>query len=123
LERGGRESIVPAGAFCLTKRGKGLGTPFSEDASTEFQNALARFDFANGGSESVQTIIKESNVYDAVTLWHLLSRVPKMEREKVFDALVSFVKLPNGTTREGVLRLDKKMLDDWWEEVENLWFG
>jgi len=122
LERGGRESIVPAGAFCLTKRGKGLGTPFSEDASTEFQNALFKFDFENG-SESVQTIIKESNVYDALTLWHLLSRVPKTEREKVFDALDSFVKLPKGATREGVLRLDKKMLDLWWKEVENLWFG
>jgi hypothetical protein len=71
----------------------------------------------------VQTIIKESDVYDALTLWHLLSRVPKTEREKVFDALVSFVELPKGATREGVLRLDKKMLDDWWQEVENLWFG
>jgi len=121
LERGGRESIVPAGAFCLTKRGKGLGTPFSEDASAEFQNALFKFDFENS-SESVQTIIKESNVYDALTLWHLLSRVPKTEREKVFDALVSFVKLPKDATREGVLRLDEKMLDRWWEEVENLWF-
>ena len=122
FERGGRESIVPAGAFCLTKRGKGLGTPFSDAASTEFQNALFKFDFENG-SESVRTIIKESNVYDALTLWHLLSRVPKTEREKVFDALDSFVKLPKGATREGVLRLDKKMLDLWWKEVENLWFG
>lgn len=122
LERGGRESIVPAGAVCLTKRGKGLGTPFSEDASTKFQNALFKFDFENG-SKSVQIIIKESNVYDALTLWHLLSRVSKTEREKVFDRLVSYVKLPNGATREGILRLDKKMLDRWWKEVENLWFG
>ncbi len=123
LERDGRESIVPAGAICFTKRGKGLGTPFSDDASTEFQNALFNFDFTNGGSQSVQTIIKESNVYDALTLWHLLSRVPKTERVKVFDRLVSFVKLPKGATREGILRLDEKMLDRWWKEVENLWFG
>ena len=32
LETGGRESIVPAGAICYTRKGKGLGTPFSEDA-------------------------------------------------------------------------------------------
>jgi hypothetical protein len=123
LEDGGRESIVPAGAICFTRRGKGLGTPFSDDASAEFQNALARFDFQNGGSSSLQTIIKESNVYDAVTLWHLLSRTQKTEREKVFDALASFVKLPEGATREGVLLLDKKMLDAWWTEIENVWFG
>ncbi len=87
LERGGRESIVPAGAVCLTKKGKGLGTPFSVDASAEFQKAIFKFDFESGGSDSVQTVLKESNVYDAITLWPLLSRVPKTEREKVFDKL------------------------------------
>ncbi len=30
LEKGGRESIVPAGAIALTKKGKGIGTPFAE---------------------------------------------------------------------------------------------
>ncbi|MBA2736401.1 MAG: FecR domain-containing protein, partial [Pyrinomonadaceae bacterium] len=89
LERDGRESIVPAGAICLTKKGRGLGTPFSGDSSIGFQNALFRFDFANGGSESLQTIIKESNFYDALTLWHLLSRTQKAERGKVFDALAA----------------------------------
>lgn len=123
LERDGRESIVPAGATCLTKKGKGLGTPFSEDASVNFQNALFKFDFENSGSEAVKTIVKEANVYDAITLWHLLSRTRAAEREKVFDALHSFVKLPKGANREGVLKLDKKMLDDWWREIETVWFG
>lgn len=123
LERNGRESIVPAGAVCLTKKGKGLGTPFSRESSAELQNALFNFDFQNGGGDSVRTIVKESNVYDALTLWHLLSRTRGNERERVFDRLVSFVKLPAGATKKGVLRLDKKMLDVWWTEIENLWFG
>ena len=122
LERDGRESIVPAGAVCLTKKGKGLGTPFSDDSSTELQNALFKFDFENGGSQSLQTIIKESGLYDALTLWHLLWRVPQNERGKVFDALASHVKPPVSVTREGILRLDKKMLDAWWLEIENVWF-
>lgn len=122
LERGGRESIVPAGAICFTRRGKGLGTPFSDDASLEFQKAIRRFDFENGGSASLQTIIKESGLYDSLTLWHLLARVPKNDREKVFDALAGYVKPPADATREGILRLDKKMLDGWWKEIENVWF-
>jgi len=122
LERDGRESIVPAGAMCLTKKGKGLGTPFSDDASAEFQKAVRRFDFENGGGEALQTIIKQSNLYDALTLWHLLSRTQKIEREKVFDALAEHIKPPANITREGVLRLDKKMLDAWWTEIENVWF-
>lgn len=122
LERDGRESIVPAGAICFTKRGKGLGTPFSEDTSEEFRNALVSFDFQNGGSIALQTIIKESNLYDTVTLWHLLARVSKNEQGKIFDALAAQVPPPAGVTREGILRLDKKMLDQWWTEIENLWF-
>lgn len=123
LERGGRESIVPAGAICFTRRGRGLGTPFSADASMEFQRAIQRFDFENGGSLALRTIIKEAGLYDSITLWHLLRRVPRNEREKVFDALANYVKPPPAVTREGVLqRLDKKMLDSWWREIENVWF-
>jgi len=122
LERDGRESIVPAGAMCLTKKGKGLGTPFSDDASAEFQKAVQRFDFENGGGEALQTIIKQSNLYDALTLWHLLSRTQKIDREKVFNALAAHIKPPANITREGILRLDKKMLDAWWTEIENVWF-
>ncbi|HLL99638.1 MAG TPA: FecR domain-containing protein [Pyrinomonadaceae bacterium] len=122
LERGGRESIVPAGAICFTRRGRGLGTPFSDDASAEFQSAIQHFDFENGGGAALKTIIKEAGLYDSLTLWHLLARAPKNEREKVFDALARYVKPPAGVTREGILRLDKKMLDGWWKEIENVWF-
>ncbi len=122
LERGGRESIVPAGAMCYTRRGMGLGTPFSAESTPGFQAALLRFDFANGGNESVGTIIKESAFYDIVTLWHLLSRVSRNERGNVFDALAKHAAPPAGVTRDGIMKLDRKMLDDWRDEVERLWF-
>jgi hypothetical protein len=86
LERGGRESIVPAGAVCITRRSSGLGTPFALDASDAFQAALQKFDFENGGSRSVTEMLASRGFYDMVTLWHLLSRVQKGDREKVFDA-------------------------------------
>lgn len=122
LERGGRESIVPAGAIALTRKGKGVGTPFSEDASVKLQNALYKFDFENGGGGALQTIIKEASLYDSLTLWHLLSRVENAERGKVFEALARQIKPPANVSREGILKLDKKMLDAWWKEIENVWF-
>ncbi len=122
LEKNGRESIVPAGAIALTKKGKGIGTPFADDSTAEFQAALYKFDFENGGNEALDTIIKEANLYDSLTLWHLLSRVPKTDRGKVFNALANLVEPPANVTVEGVLRLDKKMLDAWWKEVEKVWF-
>ena len=123
LERDGRESIVPAGAMCATRRGKGLGTPFSVESSKEFRTALERFDFGGGGSRAVQTMLETREFYDMITLWHLLPRVTRPDREKVYDALAAYVEPPFGVTREGVLSLNKKMLEAWRLEVESAWFS
>lgn len=122
LERDGRESIVPAGAMAITKKGKGLGTPFAENASAEYRSALYEFDFENGGEKSLRTLLKNPNIKTSVTLWHLLSRVPESERERVFTKLVAIVKLPEGVTKEGVLKLDKGMLTVWRLVIEGEFF-
>lgn len=122
LEQGGRESIVPAGASCLTMKGKGLGTPFSVDATPEFERALRSFDFGGGGSRAVKEIVKEANVYDIVSLWHLLSRVTPADRSIVFDSLARFVAPPADVTRAGILALDKAMLEKYRAAVEAAWF-
>lgn len=122
LERGGRESIVPAGAMCLTRKGKGLGTPFSAETSEAFRRALERFDFAGGGSRAVDDMLASKNFYDIVSLWHLLSRVQKTDRERIYDALAAYVTPPNSVTKDGVITLNKKMLEVWREEVERAWF-
>lgn len=123
LERGGRESIVPAGAMCFTRHGKGIGTPFFVTATPELGAALMRFDFERGGAASLATVISESRAEDTLTLWHLMPRVSKDDRERLFDVMASFVAPPEGVTREGVIRLDKKMLDAWRIEMETFWFS
>ena len=82
-----------------------------------------RFDFERGGAASLATVITESRAEDTLTLWHLLPRVNKAERERLFDVMAAFVAPPEGVTREGVLKLDKKMLEAWRIEMENIWFG
>jgi len=122
LERDGRESIVPAGVSCLTMKGKGLGTPFATDTTEEFRKALERFDFSGGGRAAVQTILAKRGFYDMISLWHLLSRVSPADRLAVYDALSEYVKPPAKVTRDGVLKLNKSMLDAWRDEVERVWF-
>lgn len=122
LENGKVSSIVPAGAAALTKKGEGIGTPFADSSTVELQNALYKFDFENGGSEALEIVLKESDLYDSLTLWHLLPKTRKADREKVFDALKNKIAPPANVTREGVLKLNKKMLDAWWQEIENVWF-
>ncbi len=123
LEDKGRESIVPAGMMCLMKKGRGLGTPFATGTNPEFRRALEHFDFSGGRSAAVSTLLAKADYYDMVTLWHLLSRVSQNDRGAVFDVLTKFVAPPAGVTREGIVSLDKKMLETWRNEVETAWFN
>jgi hypothetical protein len=117
----GHEAFIPAGAACATHPGSGPGTPYYEDVSESFREALSRFDF--GSETSVQqsaeltTILAESRRRDALTLWHLLSRASEVDRGRIYDRLAGFVPPPAGVTREGVLRLDESMLDTWWSSL------
>lgn len=121
LDRNGRESLVPAGASCRTKSGVGPGTPYFGDASAALQQALAAYDFENGGSEAVRTILRESRVRDTLTLWHLLSRADAGERARVLDRMVELAPLPQGISRDKVLELDKDTLERWRQELAWKW--
>ena len=70
----------------------------------------------------MQAVLEKAGFYDMVTLWHLLSRVQKGDRERVYDALAAYVPPPAEVTRDGILSLDKTMLAAWRAEVERAWF-
>ena len=117
----GHESFIPAGAACATRPKVGPGTPYFEDVSPEFQAALARFDFEDSTpaqrGDDLAIVLRTSRKRDALTLWHLLSRVELEQREAVFDHLQALVPPPPGVTKAGILRLDQPMLDLWWSEL------
>jgi hypothetical protein len=119
---GDRESFIPAGAVCATKKKTGPGTPYFEDAPEALRTALNKLDAgANVTSEeraaALRIVLSQSRKRDALTLWHLLARVPDSDRGRVYDRLAQLVPAPAGVTREGILRLDRQMLDLWWNEL------
>jgi hypothetical protein len=117
----GHESFIPAGAACATKPRVGPGTPYFEDASSKFRAALARFDFEDSTPQQraghLEIVLGESRKRDALTLWHLLTRVDEGQRVLVFDRLAKFAPPPAVVTKEGILHLDQPMLDLWWNEL------
>ena len=121
LEGKDREAMVPAGASCRTRPGTGPGTPYFTDASETLQNALASFDFENGGNAAVEAVVSESRPRDTLTLWHLLSRVDPRERARILDRMVSMTPLPDGVSREKVLDLDKDTLQRWMQQLAWKW--
>ena len=117
----GRESMVPAGGVCLTRRGIGPGTPYFEDASETFLNALERFDFEDGGDEALNILLHEPRKRDTLTLVNLLHRVGKARRLRVYQKLAEISPPPQGVTMEGVLRLDQDMLERWMKDLTWIW--
>ena len=114
----GHESFIPAGAVCKTRPKIGPGTPYMEDASASFQDALSRFDFESitpaERNALLGILLVDARKSDALTLWHLLSRVSDADRPGVYDRLATLSPPPQGVSREGILRLDRTMLDSWW---------
>jgi hypothetical protein len=117
----GRESLIPAGAVCLIRPHIGPGTPYFEDAPRTFQEALEKLDFDPGTVEQrrseLSVVLSEASKRDALTLWHLLSRVNETERIRVYNRLAQLVPPPPHVTRSGALRLDRQMLDLWWDQL------
>ena len=115
------DSIVPRGGVCQTRAGIGPGTPYFNDTSDEFVQALVELDFEDGGEDAMIVVLTQARPRDTLTLWHLLSRVDGAQREQVFDHMTSFSPPPDEVTRDGILRLDEQMLDDWWDALEATW--
>lgn len=115
----GRESFIPMGAVCRTRRGLGPGTPHYEDAPERFRAALDMVDFGSGRARetALGTVLESARETDAVSLWHLLTRVPTTDRDRVFDKLASFVPPPAGCTKEGIRGGRRDMLDAWWNKL------
>lgn len=120
LETEARSAIVPAGAACMTQPGAGPGTPFFEDAPEGLVEALAKLDFENDLA-SLDAVLAGARARDTLTLWHLLSRVPADERARVYERLASLSPPPDGVTRDGIVGLDRAMLDAWKSKLQKDW--
>jgi FecR protein len=115
FEYKGRESFVPAGASARTDRGLGPGTPRYDDSP--IGEPLESFDRGVRPKESLAFVLEHASEKDAMTLWHLIARVPESDRAAVVDALDRRVPMPIGVTRDAVLHLNRAALDLWWDAL------
>jgi hypothetical protein len=119
FEYEGRESFIPQNAVCRTRPGVGPGTPYYENAAPPLIDALLAFDFGDPASRraALQVALAEARSQDALSLWHLLTRVDRADSARVFDRLAALVPPPAGVTRAGIARRDRRMLDQWWNAL------
>jgi hypothetical protein len=126
----GRESFIPAGAECSTRRQGGPGVPFFDDAPQPLRQGVAAFD--QGDAAALPDILSHARKRDALTLWHLLTRVPASRRGQVYDRFRQLVPLSGDVTRAAILRADAHAIDlcwnalglqnaEWWRGWERKW--
>ena len=75
-----RESFIPAGSACATRPRIGPGTPYNERVSPAYPRSARDHRLHAGSPEmsnALTLVLDESTERDEVTLWHLLSRVPR----------------------------------------------
>jgi hypothetical protein len=116
-----RESFIPEGAVCATRPGVGPGTPYFEDAPKTFRAALEILDFhacePGDRGAALHIVLDQARQRDALTLWHLLSRVQGSERSAVYDRLATLVPPPRGVTKAGIIAGHQPLLDLWWNQL------
>ena len=117
LQLGNIESLIPSDAMCKTKKSYGPGTPYFKDAGSEFKAALDEFDFGNNKSFALTTVLKEARKEDALSLWHILSKVLDEEKEQTYNRLAELVEIPGGVTFEGIMNGNHDMMDILWESL------
>jgi hypothetical protein len=130
FQHAGRESFIPGGAACVTRKRQGPGIPYYTDAPEAFRSALA--DFERGSRDALDAILNSARPRDGLTLWHLLARVREQDRGTVYDRFAQLVTLPAEVSRDGALRLDANTMDlcwnalnlentEWWRGWKRKW--
>jgi hypothetical protein len=128
FQAGAIESFIPAGAMCRTEPRRGPGLPYYADSSGDFRAAVRRWEAA-GGPGAIDAVLAASRDRDALTLWHLLVRLPSPDRLRVARR---FAELTSGVDAAGVARGDRTALEaawnvlglghtDWWRTWKRQW--
>lgn len=130
LREAGRVSLVAAGLVAEVEAGRPPGTPYPYGFSDEARSALRRLDTGGGDTTDLRLIGQSLAAPDAllrrrqesgVTLWHLVQRLDGVLRARAYDQLAALVPPPPKVTREGILSLDRRMLERWRRELHPMW--
>lgn len=118
IESPNREAIIPAGMLVLTKKDVGVGTPFNENSSAKFKNALFNFDFGNCAGTCVATLLNNAKMSDAVSLVNMIPNVDKEYSDQVYTKLATFVAPPKPVPADSIPFLDEDEINEWIEKIQ-----
>lgn len=130
LGRGENFALVAAGLIAEVGSEGIVGTPYPQTLPDSARAALGRLDEGSRAEQDLRTVL--SSLYPEgmpvntrqptmITLWHLLQRVDEPLRSEVVEALATLSPLPSDVTTEGILALDRPMLERWRRDLLPMW--
>jgi hypothetical protein len=130
LKQGDAVSLVPAGLVAEVAAGGRPGTPYPPDLAADARAALLRLDEGRGDAADLHVIFAALHGpsdfvtlrrQSGITLWHLLQRVTPELRTTLYQRLAELSAPPAGVTREGILGLERPMLERWRRDLSPMW--
>ncbi|MEO8210151.1 MAG: FecR domain-containing protein [bacterium] len=111
-------AIIPAGNLVVTRKDLGVGTPFNENSSDKFKNALFNLDFGKCGGACVRTLLNSAKMSDAVTLVNLIEKVDNEYKDDVYSRVAKFVAPPRAIHNDSIPFIDEEELNEWIDKIQ-----
>lgn len=130
LRQGDALSLVPAGLVAEVEPGDRPGTPYPPEFPADVRAALRRLDAGAGNRADLDLVLGALHGpsdfitlrrQSGITLWHLLQRVAPAMRDPVYQRLADLSTPPAGVSREGILALQRPMLERWRRDLSPMW--
>ena len=130
LSRNGYATVVPMGLVAEVDVSGRPGTPYPREIPNAARDALHRIDAGAAEAGDLDLLLEALHRPDdhasyrrrsAITLWHVVQRVTPEDRGRVYDRLTALYPAPDGVTREGMLALDRPMVERWRKALHPTW--
>lgn len=114
----GRTLFVDEGYYCELLTGNSAATPYRLDAPDTLKQQIQLIDYQNGGDAVIQKVMELARDSDILTLLALIPKASGTYRAALYDRISKTYPPPGTITKDGIINLDKDMLEDWWYEIE-----
>lgn len=121
VKKGEVDALVLSNHTCRIIPDSGLGLPYLNTSSEDFVQAINAYCFSNpGNEEALISILTKADVKNCVTLWNLMHRVTRKQRDMVIYTIFGLLGAPPaGVTDEGLRTLNSEMMLKLIEEIES----
>lgn len=114
-----RELVLVKDHRCKISSSDIVGIPIHIKTNHQLAEILEQINYDDKKVNSYGLILQLSSPVDGITLLHLIMKAKSVEeRLPLFDRLNELYPLIPGITKEGILKLDKVMLDAWQRDIE-----